>query len=52
MDGQTNEQTYEPPSIRVLGTVEELTQQLNKVGPQADALTQLDPNVVGSFQPL
>lgn len=42
---------YEPPVLRILGSVAELTQQVNKVGPTADALVNPDL-VVGSVVPV
>ncbi|MGH9052767.1 MAG: lasso RiPP family leader peptide-containing protein [Acidimicrobiia bacterium] len=42
---------YEPPILRVLGSVTELTQQVNKVGPNADALVSPEI-VVGSVVPV
>lgn len=44
--------TYTPPSIRHLGTVHEMTQQtFNKVGPSADVLSTINPNIIGSITP-
>jgi hypothetical protein len=39
---------YEAPEVRRLGTVEELTQALNKVGPTPDVFSQVVP-IVGSI---
>jgi hypothetical protein len=44
---------YQPPTVKALGTVEELTEQAsNKVGPDADIYTALTGGaVVGSLVP-
>lgn len=40
--------TYEAPTLRELGSIEELTQQLyNKIGPTPDGMTS-NPEIVGS----
>ena len=41
--------TYEPPEIRILGSVEELT-LLNKVGPDPDMFSDIVP-IIGSIVP-
>ncbi len=44
---------YEGPQIRDLGSLRELTlQQFNKIGPTPDLVTQVNPDVVGSFIPI
>ncbi len=42
---------YEPPVLRVLGSVAELTQQFNKIGPTPDGFTNATP-IVGSVVPV
>jgi hypothetical protein len=45
-------ESYEAPLVRELGSIEQLTEQnLNKVGPNPDTLSAINPNVVGSFVP-
>jgi hypothetical protein len=44
---------YEAPKLRELGSLHQLTlQQFNKIGAAPDALSQIDPDVIGSFTPL
>jgi hypothetical protein len=44
---------YEAPKFVELGSLEEMTlQSFNKIGPAPDLLTQVDPNVIGSFTPV
>jgi hypothetical protein len=40
---------YESPRISLLGSIEELTLQLDKIGDNADALTPIMPELDGSF---
>ena len=42
---------YGPPEIRILGTVEELTLQFDKIGAVADFLTPQVPLLDGSIVP-
>ena len=44
---------YQKPTIRDIGSLHEFTlQQFNKVGPSPDLLTNINPDVVGSFVPI
>lgn len=46
-------QPYEPPTLRMLGTLEELTQQqYNKIGQSTDMYSTEQNNIVGSIVPL
>lgn len=48
-----HDETYEPPELRELGSLHELTlQQFNKVGTTADTLSAINESVVGSFTPI
>jgi hypothetical protein len=50
MDGSFDvKKTYETPSIKVLGTLRELTASLNKVGRAADTFSTEDNNLTGSL---
>jgi hypothetical protein len=42
---------YQAPEIRVLGTVEELTRSLDKIGAEPDFLTPIIPALDGSIVP-
>ncbi|MFN2487734.1 MAG: hypothetical protein ABR609_14210 [Acidimicrobiia bacterium] len=42
---------YESPEMRILGSVEELTLQFDKIGDKADFLTPQVPNLDGSIVP-
>jgi ribosomal 50S subunit-associated protein YjgA (DUF615 family) len=45
--------SYEKPSLRELGSLEELTKQsMNKIGLTPDVLTAINEDVVGSFTPV
>ena len=45
--------TYYKPETEDVGSLQELTQQqFNKIGPAPDALTSVNPNVIGSFTPV
>jgi hypothetical protein len=46
MDEQRESTKYEAPTVRDLGTVEEMTQDLNKIGPSADSFTALTGGIV------
>lgn len=45
------EDTYEAPELRIIGSVHELTQALDKVGSSLDFLSPLLPELDGEFQP-
>jgi hypothetical protein len=42
---------YEAPEVRELGSVHELTQDLDKIGSVADFLTPAIPDLDGDFTP-
>lgn len=45
-------EAYEAPRLTELGSLEEMTlQSMNKIGPAPDLLTQINPDVIGSFTP-
>ena len=44
--------TYVAPRVKDLGSLQQMTaQSMNKVGPTPDVLTQINPDVIGSFTP-
>ena len=46
-------ETYEEPELRELGSLHDFTlQSFNKIGPTPDLVTNVNPNVVGSFVPI
>lgn len=47
------DKNYETPEVRDFGAVQELTQQhFNKIGSTPDAVSSVDPNIVGSYTPV
>lgn len=42
---------YRPPGLEVLGTLEELTGQFDKIGDTPDAVTPFVPTLDGSIVP-
>ncbi|MEA2126351.1 MAG: hypothetical protein QOI80_3133 [Solirubrobacteraceae bacterium] len=45
------EPEYKAPEVSSLGSVEEMTEQLNKIGSTADQYTQVVPILVGTVTP-
>ena len=44
---------YEPPVVREIGSLKDLTQQsFNKIGTSPDVLTAVNEAVIGSFTPI
>jgi len=39
--------SYQPPEIAILGSVEDLTLQFNKIGVDPDFITPVAPSIVG-----